>query len=270
MTTAPPDLGPQLPIPSVSSADRKSLNRHSLFKLDDLKTPAERDDRWKKGMDEDDDLQGVVDDDTDLESIGDDSDVSSTDCDELDDDKWLWEQVVMLDNTDDILDNLKGWIYLYMQKDEMFQKIMDDIKWAERKQFSTAESIEYSLTKNKDSIIKKVANCRQTGDDEFWCQLAARKRPPSCEWFTGDSCNCENCNGSNYILKTVRRFSGIFYGMQHDGLMQEIIKEVGEKMGEDVTFDAAAEKVLQRHKDDILEKYRGAKEILKVCGWEKE
>ena len=41
-------------------------------------------------------------------------------------------------------------------------------------------------------------------------------------------------------------------------------------MGEDVTFDAAADKTLQRHKDEILEKYRGAKEILKVCGWKKE
>ena len=162
-----------------------------------------------------------------------------------------------------IFERLEGIIELYIwsEKDELFQKLMQDVENAKRMDYSLSEAFDFAVHNNKERIVSSVANCPSDGED-FWCVLSSRDVQDGCKWFSGDDCNCDECCGRSLITK-VRTFVKTFYGMQNDDVMQDILTEVNERGDE--TVDDAIEQSLQSHKAEILERYDKACNLIKAC-----
>lgn len=200
------------------------------------------------------------------ETDSDNSELTDESSDDEEDDEYLWERFVMSCNRgtgQSIFEWLEGIIKLYKwsEKDELFQKIMEDVEKAKRLDYSLSEAFDFAVHNNKDKIVSSVANC--PSDDDFWCALSSRDVQTGCKWLSGDDCNCDECHGSS-LIKKVRTFVQIFYGMQNDDVMQDILVEVNERGG-DKTVDDAIEESMQRHKEEILKKYDQACNFIETC-----
>lgn len=186
--------------------------------------------------------------------------------DDEEEDVYLWERFVMSCNRGkgmSIFEWLEGIIELYMwsEKDELFQKLMQDVENAKRMDYSLSEAFDFAVHNNKDRIVSSVSNCPSDGED-FWCALSSRDVQDGCKWFSGDDCNCDECRGRS-LIKKVRSFVKTFYGMQNDDVMQDILTEVNERGDE--TVDDAIEQSLQSHKEEILERYDKACNLIEAC-----
>ena len=108
------------------------------------------------------------------------------------------------------------------------------------------------MENNKDDIVAATASVT----DGFWAGLRGKyPMPLECKWLTGDVCYCEGCFG-NSLLTKVRRFVEIFYGMGVDGTIQNILDDDGKSIEESI----------ERHKDEIIEEFRKASQLIEDCG----
>ena len=137
----------------------------------------------------------------------------------------------------------------------MFQKLMQDVEKAKRLNYSFSEAVDFAVHNNKDKIVARVADC--PSDDNLWCALSSRDVQTGCKWLSGDDCNCDQCHGSS-LIKKVRSFVQIFYGMQNDDVIQDILMEVDER-GESI------EESIQRHGEEILKRYELARNFIETC-----
>ena len=192
-------------------------------------------------------------------------------CPELDQstNNWLWEKLVIMRSNKEYkpLDRLHGYLLLYIlsESDKLFQDIMSDVVVGELKDLSFNDAIEYALDKNEESIIASVNRCEENeGDESFWCALAGQGGEWYCQWLTGESCNCEQCDGAS-ILKTTVVFIKLFIAMRKDHLIQQIEADV-EEMSKEMVIDDAIDKAIQRYEKVILGKLRDAEDFVNTCG----
>ena len=160
----------------------------------------------------------------------------------------LWQILIRFaDKMKEKLVDLSFALYLfYKSKDgDLFRKMMHDIEYAKSLNYSEADSINYALHSNRESLIKMANACKNGDGNELWCSLVERK--PGCRVLTGENCSC--CGGTN-ILDRIRPIVKIFYKMEHNGLMKEIDEEVDVRVGSDKSI-----KKLESVADDVFDKY---------------
>lgn len=198
-------------------------------------------------------LQDAGDSENDVESDESGDDDISTE----EDDYGLWEKFVMSCNRGtkkDIFEWLAGILPLYQwsKKDDLFQKLMQDVEDAKEKGCSLPDSFNYAVNNNKYAILAAMV-CVTDG---FWAVLRNKvPMPRGCKWLTGDVCYCEGCFGNSPLTK-VRHFVEIFYGMGVDDTIQNILDDDGENIRESIEY----------HKDEILKKYKKAEKLIEECG----
>ena len=201
-----------------------------------------------------------------VEMSDDDSDVSETSDNSEEEDYALWEGFVMSSNRADqsIFEWLEGIINLYKssETDELFQKLMKDVEWAKENNYSLADAFDFAVHACKGMIVASVASCQLKDDHDFWCILNRRDVQIGCKWFTGNNCHCDECVGTSLLTK-VRRFVEIFYDMPKDDIIQKILEEV--ERCNDSMLEEAIEESIQRHKEEILERYQEACNLIEAC-----
>ena len=199
-------------------------------------------------------LQNAGNPDSDAES---DNESGDDDIRTVEDDYGLWEKFVMSCNRGrkvDIFEWLAGILPLYQwsKKDDLFQKLMQDVENAKEKGCSLPDSFNYAVNNNKDAIVAATTSVT----DGFWAVLRNKvPMPRGCKWLTGDVCYCEGCFG-NSLLTKVRRFVEIFYEMGVDDTIQNILDDDGESIEESI----------ERHKDEIIEEFQKASQLIEDCG----
>lgn len=188
----------------------------------------------------------------------DDSEYLSSD-DENEDDYWLWENFAMMcrRGDKDIFEKLDEMLSLYKwsQTDELFQKLMEGVRWAKELGYGLHDSFNYAVYSNMTSIVEAV-KCN-SDKDNFWSALSKRRLPPGCRWLTGKSCHCSVCFGHSLLTK-VRCFVELFYGMDTDETIQKII---GEEKSE-----SSLEEAMTRYREEILKNYERGQSVLEECG----
>ena len=122
---------------------------------------------------------------------------------------------------------------------------MHDIEYAKSLNFSEADSINYALHGNRESLIKMANTCKNGDGNKLWCSLVDIE--PGCRVLTGENCDC--CGGTN-ILDRIRPIVQLFYKMEHNELMEEIDEEVNVRVGSDKSI-----KKLESVADDVFDKY---------------
>ena len=122
---------------------------------------------------------------------------------------------------------------------------MHDIEYAKSLNYSEADSINYALHGNRESLIKMANTCKNGDGNELWCSLVDIE--PGCRVLTGENCDC--CGGTN-ILDRIRPIVQLFYKMEHNELMKEIDEEVNVRVGNDKSI-----KKLESVADDVFDKY---------------
>ena len=84
--------------------------------------------------------------------------------------------------------------------------------------------------------------------------------PRGCKWLTGNECHYEGCFGHSLLTK-VQGFVKFFYGMTKEDTIRKILDEVkGDALVRDV------KESIERHKDEILEKYQKADKLIEELG----
>jgi len=124
---------------------------------------------------------------------------------------------------EDIID-----LYIWSQKDKMFEIIMDDVVRAKKLGYSSSYACDYAVNKNKAAIIEAVQNCDD--EDSFWCGF------------------------SNRDIQDVGVFVRIFFAMDHDKLIQKIVN------------DEDLEESIQRYQGEILDHYKRAQRLIEARG----
>ena len=250
------------PLPSVPYWRKQTSGDQPSDYQDD---PKPEEDPGKKTSDcQEESESDEPDDESEEESDDEPEDESEDESDfEYDEGKdvWLWEKAAMAckRGDEDILDWLMDMIRLYKwsQKDPIFQKLMQDFEWLKEKGYSLPMSFTFTVLKNKDSIVAATAD----GTGAFWEALRNKvPMPRGCQWLTGDDCHCEACFG-NSLLSKVQGFVKFFYGMTKEDTIRKILDEVkGDALVNDV------EESIERHKDEILEKYQKADKLIEELG----
>ena len=115
-------------------------------------------------------------------------------------------------------------LYRWSKTDKLFKRMLSDVEHATKSGYSSSEAIDYAVYKNKTNIIEAVKNC-DDDDDDFWCGF------------------------SNRDIQDVGVFVRIFFAMDHDKLIQKIVKD---------------RQSMLRHRDEILNRYEQAK--IETCG----
>ena len=204
---------------------------------------------------------------------------SEASCSETDQD-WLWEKLVILcyNQEEKPLDMLKGYIRLHIdsESDRLFKDIMSDVMDAELRDIPRQEAIEYALKMNEDSILACVAECEESNDDDddssdaeeedsFWCRMAEMGGGWDCQWFTGEPCHCERCDGVS-VMDTIRVIIKLFLAMQEDDLMQRIEADI-EDTSEEMTLIFGTNRTVEKYGKNILAKFGDARKTLDACAW---
>ena len=198
-------------------ANRHNLSRHrKAFHLKNILSDGLRD----RG-------NGLMVDYSKIDQKGDDDDNEDDDYDDADDDDeddgnvdGLWKLLIPYNcKGNDIFGLLEDIIELYRwsQTDKIFKTLMVDVEQARELGYSSSDAIDYALCKSKTDIIEAITNCEN--EDGFWSAL------------------------SNRDIQDVGVFVRIFYAMEHDKLIQKIVKD-GEPM--------------QRHPNELRDRYKHA------------
>ena len=184
-----------------------------------------------------------------------DSEDSDTESDKEDD--VLWERFAMFCNrTDtDIFEYLEDIIelYLWSKKDDLFENIMDDMVEIKNLGYSLGDAADFAVCKHREDIIDAVRDCGDIDLEKFWYGLSLRDIQDGCIWFTGEKCYCDECKGRS-LLKKVAVFVKKFYAIDHDKIIQKIVK------------DGGIEKSIQRHSEEILERFKQAQNLIETLG----
>ena len=168
--------------------------------------------------------------------------------DEEEEGKTLWQILIQLadEAKERLFDVLLGFYLFYKSKDgDLFRKMMHDIEYAKSLNYSEADSINYALHGNRESLIEMTNACKNGDGNELWCALVDIE--PGCRVLTGENCDC--CGGTN-ILDRIRPIVQLFYKMEHNELMEEIDDEVNVRVGSDKSI-----KNLESVADDVFDKY---------------
>ena len=168
----------------------------------------------------------------------------------------LWQILIQLadEAKERLFDSLLGFYLFYNSKDgDLFRKMMHDIEYAKSLNYSEADSINYTLHGNRESLIKMANTCKNGDRNELWCSLVDIE--PGCRVLTGENCDC--CGGTN-ILDRIRPVVQLFYKMEHNELMEEIDEEVNVRVGSDKSI-----KKLESVAHDVFDKYH--KKIMKTA-----
>ena len=182
----------------------------------------------------------------------------------------LWERlaiICIIHNNSKLkpLHIFKGYVSIYMrsESDELFNEIMNDIMDAKLRDVPLRDAIRNAVKENEESIIASVEMC--PNDDSVWCQLGKLGGDWDCQFLTGEPCHCIECDGVS-ILNMMVFFMTIFFDMREDSLIQQIEDDIDE-IGEDSELDDKVNQVVDKYRDDILDKLNNAKKMLKECGW---
>ena len=177
-----------------------------------------------------------------------------SDIDDTEDDV-LWERFAMSINrgdTDD-LEYLEDYIDLYMKTKtcDLCENIMDDMVRIKNAGYSLSDATDFAVCKHREDIVEAVRDCGEI--DEFWYMFSLRVIQDGCLWFTGEKCLCNECKGTS-LLRKVADFIKMFYRMDHDEIIQKIVK------------DGDIKNSVQRHQAQILERLEQAKDLIKTLG----
>ena len=247
--------GLSLPLLSVPYSKKNSDRKKLIQILKDAGDPESDDESNKSGGR--DKLIQILQDAGDPEIDAESDESGDDDISTEEDNYGLWEKFVMSCNrgtSKDIFEWLARILPLYQwsKKDDLVQTLMQDVEDAKEKGCSLRDSFNYAVNNNKDDIVAATM-----GDtDGFWASLRDKfPMPLECKWLTGDVCHCEGCFG-NSLLTKVRHFLEIFYGMGVDDTIQNILDDDGH----------SPEELIERHKDEINEKFQKASKLIEECG----
>ena len=179
------------------------------------------------------------------------------DNDELDN-NCLWEKLFILcfGKKHRPLTMLSHYIQMNIESeyDSLFSDIIKDAMTLVLRNVSLHDSIEHSLSKNKELILDALNECDKN-NEPFWCRLAEEGGKVNCKWLTGDICYCKDCDGTN-ILNTVRVLSTLLIAMRTNKLMRQIEEDVLE-MNEKLY--CSVDRVVKKYQKDIVVRFQDAK-----------
>lgn len=170
----------------------------------------------------------------------DDSSVDSMDeCEDEEDlfDELLWELICVkcLNYDWSIYECMQKHLelYYYIEKDDSYQEIMDDVEIEESKGLSFVSALDSAIRKHEHLIEKAVFEYRD--ETLYWKQeplnvwkYLAIPCKYRCNWQSISECKCKN--DSCFLLRRFRALTLTINAMKIDDLVQNIVKAIEKRM----------------------------------------
>ena len=163
-------------------------------------------------------------------------------------------------------------LYFALENDDAYQEIMEDVEQEEKQGLSFVDALDNAIEKHQDLIEEAVSEYRDKTlhwKDEtmnVWRYIAIPSKY-RCDWFTVTECRCERNTCS--LLKTFRAFVLTMHAMEVDDLMQDLIEAVRNR-DNDITEDDALDMELKSREQEILSKFKEAKDRMDKHGYDAE